>query len=539
MSLLNDSWMPVRDKSGVRRWISPAQLGDPDIVAFDADRADFNGALNQFAIGLLTTFAPLSSERDWQDWFAKPPAPDVLQSWWSSHEAVFVFDGDGARFMQDRALTAKSEFGISGLLIDSPGEKTLSDNCDHFVKRGRIERLCSHCAVMALFTLQVNAPGGGKGHRTGLRGGGPLTTLLICEPTRSLWHDLWLNVMEPPHRDAHGGDPRKSAPHFTFPWLEPISAIQPEQGQTSPIQAHPMHIHWAMPRRIRLDFDHVSDGTCDICHRHSERLLSHYATAPYGLNYKGPWNHVLSPYYQLKDEWLPLHPQPGGFGYRHWLPWLVGVVDEKAGQRPAQAISHWQVTKRTRRLGVEPSVWAFGYDIYNNMKARCWYEAKLPVYSLDECSPTDLRLLQSILQSWLAAARDSAYALRGAVKAAWFGGEARGDYSAVDAAFWSRTERPFYELLPQLLDTIRSGASDDALIALTETWLRVLQASCEALFNDVFVGAGQIDRSDPRRVAVAHKTLKNTLSGPKLRNTLKLPIQDTKPAKKQTAKTTA
>jgi hypothetical protein len=29
-----------------------------------------------------------------------------------------------------------------------------------------------------LFSLQLNAPSGGKGYRTGLRGGGPLTTLI-------------------------------------------------------------------------------------------------------------------------------------------------------------------------------------------------------------------------------------------------------------------------------------------------------------------------------------------------------------------------
>lgn len=538
MTLLQDSWLPVRTRSGNRRWITPAQLSDPDILAFDADRADFNGALTQFAIGLLTTFAPLSNERDWQDLFAKPPTPDVLQGWWSSLDAVFVFDGDGARFMQDHTLTSKPEYSISGLLIDSPGENTIKNNSDHFVKRDRIERLCPHCAITALLTLQINAPSGGAGHRTGLRGGGPLTTLLTCEPPRSLWHDLWLNVMEPPHRDAHGGDPRKSAQHFTFPWLEPITVLQPEQGQTSPIQTHPMHIHWAMPRRIRLDFDLISEGACDICHRHSTRLLSQYATAPYGLNYKGPWNHVLSPYYQLKDEWLPLHPQPGGFGYRHWLPWLVGVADDKTAQRPAQVISHWHVTRRARQLAVTPSLWAFGYDM-DNMKARCWYEAKLPVYSLDDCSTADVRRLQSTVQSWLAGAKDSAYALRTAVKAAWFGGEARGDYSAVDAAFWSRTERSFYGLLSQLLDTIRAGASDDALIELTEAWLSVLQGSCQALFEDVFVGAGQIDRSNPRRVATAHKTLQATLQGPKLRKTLVLPTKDTTPAKKQADKTTA
>jgi len=242
VSLLTDVWIPVRDRSGKRHWISPNELAGADWVAFDADRADFNGALAQFAIGLLSTHAPLGNARDWERWFTTPPDAGTLQSWWKGRVDYFTYDGKGARFMQDGALTAKADFSISGLLIDSPGENAVKNNSDHFVKRGRIAHLCPHCAVTALFTLQINAPAGGAGHRTGLRGGGPLTTLLACQPAKSLWHDLWLNVIEPPEREAHGGDVRKTAPHFTFPWLAAVDAIQPDQGQTSPIQTHPLHI---------------------------------------------------------------------------------------------------------------------------------------------------------------------------------------------------------------------------------------------------------------------------------------------------------
>ena len=47
MNLLHDPWMPVRRRDGSREWIAPDRLADPEILALDADRPDFNGALAQ------------------------------------------------------------------------------------------------------------------------------------------------------------------------------------------------------------------------------------------------------------------------------------------------------------------------------------------------------------------------------------------------------------------------------------------------------------------------------------------------------------
>lgn len=526
MSLLTEAWMPVRDRSGVRRWIAPTELADPDLVCFDAERADFNGALAQFAIGLLNTFNSLANTRDWERYFISPPNTEALQAWWAGREKLFEYEGDGPRFLQDLTVTARPEWEISALLIDSPGDNALENNSDHFVKRTRIGRLCPHCAMTALLTLQINAPAGGRGHRTGLRGGGPLTTLLTCQPTRSLWHDLWLNVIEPPERDSFGGDAQKTEPHFQFPWLAPIEAIQSAQGQTTPIQVHPLHIHWAMPRRIRLDFDCLTQGTCDICHRSSERLLSQYATVPNGLNYKGPWDHVLSPYYLGKNGWLPTHPQPGGIGYRYWLPWLVGMADKSAQHRPARVVVHFYTRRRARLVGSIQSLWAFGYDFVPlKPKPRCWYEARLPVYNLDDCKPDAIRDLQVTLQTWLHGASDCADALCSAVMLAKVGPRATGDFSAVDAAFWSRTEAPFYALLQDLISALHSEVTDEQLVAFSQSWLRTLQTTCKDLFESVFVGTGQVERKKPSQVAQAHKLLWKTLGGSRLRDTLKLPIE--------------
>lgn len=288
MNLLNEPWLPVRHQDGSRSWIVPNQLADPDIVAFDADRADFNGALAQFAIGLLQTSTPVDDPIAWRRLFDSPLDAATLTQWFAPIAGAFEFDGAGARFKQDFSLRPGdgATCDIGALLIESPGENALKNNSDHFIKRGRIEAMCPHCAAMALLTLQINAPSGGAGHRTGLRGGGPLTTLVLCQPQRSLWHDLWLNVRARSEFLALQGNATKTALHFTFPWLADIGTIQSDD-KTAPAQVHPAHVFWAMPRRIRLEMDAevVAAGRCDLCGRPAEKLIRQYETKNYGFNW--------------------------------------------------------------------------------------------------------------------------------------------------------------------------------------------------------------------------------------------------------------
>lgn len=533
MNLLEEAWMPVRLHDGSREWISPRQLSDPRLASFDADRADFNGALAQFAIGLLQTSSPVDNVIGWRELLKSPPDEATLQAWFAPYAAAFEFDGEGARFMQDFDLRANDgePVGIGGLLIEAPGENSIKNNSDHFIKRRQVTSLCPHCVALALFTLQVNAPAGGAGHRTGLRGGGPLTTLLVADSTpnapRSLWHSLWLNVQERHSFEAVGGDPSKVEPHFTFPWTASIQSIQKDGGQTTPIQVHPAHVFWAMPRRIRLDFDSVSAGHCDICRLESDRLVRQYVTRNYGLNYKGPWQHPLSPYYESKEGMLPLHPQPGGLGYRHWLGWVLGMQNEKRKVERAAVIQHFLGAER--RTGIGLRLWAFGFDM-DNMKARCWYEATVPLYALADCSPESQKTLREDVGTWLAGAELAASYLRGAVKDAWFGGDARGDFSFIDASFWGRTEAGFYALLKERIQAAREGSAIDS-VALGERWLATLRQVAERLFDADLVGAGPIERQNPARIAKAHEQLMGNLRGPKVRTALALPLA-AKPAKK-------
>ena len=540
MNLLEEKWLPVRRSTGQVDWISPHQITEPDIVAFAANRADFNGALAQLMIGLLQTTTPVDDEGDWEDLLDTPPTAEVLQEWFAPTAEAFVLDGEGARFMQDLSLdifaTEPSKFkDISLLFIEAPGVSTQKDNKDLFVKRGFINGLCPHCAATALFTLQTNAPEGGSGNYTSLRGGGPLSTLIVATPSRSLWQDLWLNVKPQKVFMQQGGDVKKTAKHFTFPWLAEISKIQPTGGETQPLQVHPHHLFWAMPRRIRVDFADLQTGQCDVCKRDSAQLLHRYIAKPQGLYYKDKslWRHPLSPYYETKEGWLPVHPQPGGFSYKNWLAWVLGVKQGKKSVQAAGIVDYFLQERKKYQKSGQFRLWVFGYDM-DNMKPRCWYETTFPLYSLAEATRTTQTQIQNLIANRIEASEQAVFYLRQAIKQAWFGeSDLRGDLSFVDKAFWDSTEPDFYQQLNALMKQARTESGidmDDANFIITsgEAWHKVLIKCATKLFDVDIVGAAAIGQQDPRRIAEAYNSLQRNLEGDAIKTILRLPVSEKK-----------
>ena len=329
MNLLVDPWLPFKRRDGSQEYLPVTAMVDPDIVDLALPRADFQGAAYQFLIGLLQTAMAPEDKSEWVEWYQTPPSAEACLEMLEKWAPAFVLDSDGPAFMQDRdALAEEKATDIAALLIDSPGASTVKNNTDHFVKSGRVERLCLDCAAMALFTLQINAPAGGKGHRTGLRGGGPLTTLVMpADSTSSLWHRLWLNVLDTEDWDYERPD-RSDAK--VFPWLGETKVSDKGQG-TYPDDVHTLHPYWAMPRRMRLNIE-PAPCDCDLCGRHSEHTVSSLRTRNYGFNYDGPWTHPLTPYRfdPKKPEQLPYSrkAQTDGLGYRHWE--ALTMEDKKA-----------------------------------------------------------------------------------------------------------------------------------------------------------------------------------------------------------------
>ncbi|QFY89107.1 type I-E CRISPR-associated protein Cse1/CasA [Magnetovirga frankeli] len=506
MNLLDDPWLPVRRQSGERTLIVPWQLTDQidtdPIVALDTPRADFNGSLVQFLVGFVqTVFAP-ENESQWGKLYEKPPEPEQIKAAGQAYREAFELDGDGPRFLQDYDILKDDIKGIGGLLIEEPGGNTLKENRDLFIKRGQYDHLGLPATIAALITLQTNAPSGGVGHRTSMRGGGPLTTLLVPDPLRdplpvNLWRLVWLNVLSQTELSAMSGDPTQDKPADIFPWLAPTRTSEAKTGvETTPMDIHPYQVYWGMPRRIRLELDELEKDECPLT-REPSPLVSGYRTRNYGVNYTGPWKHPLSPYSRNKDgDYLPLHPQPGGIGYRHWLGLVLGEQDKV---EPAQVVTNSHASRARRRRHTR--LWAFGYDM-DNMKARAWYESLMPLYHIEE---TIRDAFVDDVKGMILAASEIASNLRGQLKKAWFKPKHKvsGDLSFVVEAFWHHTEPDFYNHLEQLRERLEKGES---VQDLREAWFRILREQSVALF-DQWTATGALEDEDPKRIAVARNEL--------------------------------
>lgn len=494
-SLISTAWLPVRFRNGATGKLAPVNLADENVVDIAATRADLQGAAWQFLLGLLQcALAPKNRSRwedIWEEGIQEEALQEALQKALLRLEHAFQFGPDTPSFMQDFEPLGGDPVPIAALLPEYPGVQTTKLNKDHFIKRGVTERFCPHCAALALFSLQLNAPAGGKGYRTGLRGGGPMTTLVELHEYQGhrqtpLWRKLWLNVMP---QDAADMPLPHDYDESVFPWLAATRTSELASAVTTPEKVNPLQAYWGMPRRIRLNFATTESGTCDICNSASEALLVNMFTRNYGVNYEG-WIHPLTPHRKpLKsaEGYFSVKPQPGGLIWRDWLGLNQENLTESNLESPARVVT----TFNSHSLkDVNVGLWGFGYD-FDNMKARCWYEHHLPQLLTED--------LTSPLRQASQAASRTLSLLRSALKEAWFSDASgvRGDFSFVDIDFWHLTQASFLNLVHEL----ETGQPhEDAF----RRWLRQTVQFARRYFDDrVFTSPGE--STDLKQCMLARK----------------------------------
>lgn len=507
MNLLVDPWLPVIRASGKRETIKPSGIvGADPVLALDLPRADFAGATLEFLIGLLTTaFAP-ATDAEWAERLFAPPSLEALDKAFAPFAAAFALDGDGPRFMQDFEPLVAEPKPIAALLMDQPGEQGRERNTDLFVRGGTVRQMSRAAAAMALYALQTYAPTGGKGYRVSLRGGGPLTTLVDLTALdqaalpATLWSLIWANVVTRPKA-------RSLDPKVIFPWLSPAKTSEKGQAVNPDPATQEVAAFWGMPRRLRLNFESAEGRACDVLGVRDAVLATSLTAIAYGPKYEN-WNHPLSPYYRTKpgEPYLPYHAQPGGIRYRQWPAFVC--LEAAENSKPATVVSAAQSGVRRiellRRLGGGArriALRAFGYDM-DNMKARCWYDGRMPLELVD---PAHRRAFEAAEFEAVKFADAAAKATVWAIKRARVARaeELRGDFGDISDSFWQGTEAAFKDLLRDLHDALDAGAAD--IQAPMAIWKKALSKAGLALFDRVSPKPHETDAM--KRVVLARTRL--------------------------------
>lgn len=574
-NLMHERWIPVRGEDGRIEKIAPWELTQETWAGFAAPRPDFNGALAQFCIGLLQTACTPPDETHWRQWFEKPPPPEELKKLFTAAilegfrlDSAFNLDGDGPRFMQDFEELAVESKPIEWLLMDAAVENTINENRDHFVKRDQVGRVCQSCASIALFTMQTHAPAGGPGYMSSLRGNSPLTTLALGD---ALWPTLWLNVLDGRLFAGYPGlHDVPDHPSKIFPWLAKTRVSKDKKSKqreaqklkTNPANMHALHQYWGMPCRIRLDSDSVIDGTCGVCGSNDEALFSRYFTDNYGMDYES-WEHVLSPSERMDGGTAkPVRLRPGGITYRHWLGVVEGFQEKtrknsRVDCEPARVITALRGFDARKRVGRR--VWAFGYDM-DKRKARCWYEAKMPVYFIND--EIKRKEFPHSVETCVMAATIAANGLKRALFCISFGkmkkvelpsgniwwefekdkratyrayndaidepgqkSDTRGEskdatfLASVSSAFWQATESDFYRFLQDLKEKLEAGEPREAA---HPAWYAAIKNAALRLFEEAADSGGLVGNLKAR--VYARTQLEDLFDSPYLKNQiLRLP----------------
>lgn len=509
-NLIDAPWLPLRRRDGTVEWRPPWAVTDGvgtdnPFDAFAWPRADFNAAAHEFLIGLLTTAAAPSDEDEWFDLWEAPPPPGTLAERFRRFARAFDLDRqDGPRFGQDLDdLADGEEKAASALLIDAPGEETLRRNKDLFVKRGTVRVLSRPAAAMALFTLNCYAPSGGRGHNTSVRGGGPMSTLVVA-PGRTLWGRLWPNVEtgEQIVRRSVGN----AGMEAVFPWCAPTRTSDSKAGgrDTSREDVHPLHVYWGMSRRMRLNFEEANGRRCGLTGRRDETVVAGLRTRQYGNRYAGFFDHPLSPSYTTpKGEPLPKHPKPGSISYRLWPGMVFLSGDSRA--TPAPAVRHW-MEARAPAAGIPVDATrlvAHGYAM-DSAKARAWVEGEVPLWRVEEqCREQCVDFANRAAGG----AEVVAAAVVTAVKSARYGRarDAKGDYGFVKERFYRETEVDFRSSLQNAIAAATSTRDDpDAANGVLSGWRDALEGHALRLFDELAPADGLEDRNMERHVRARH-----------------------------------
>jgi CRISPR system Cascade subunit CasA len=342
---------------------------------------------------------------------------------------------------------------------------------------------------------------------TGLRGGGPLSTIVLG---RTLWETLWANVLPLNGRDVEPLPEAECIPGAVFPWLAPTVGGGKEGATFLPTQGHFLHQYWGMPRRILLLPEREpAPMACDLCGESSETVIRRFVARPQGYQYRDGWSHPLTPYRDpgMGKPLFSVKGQAGITGYRHWMGLVYGNAEGHAqNTRPAACVSNY----RKNAPEPEATLLAAGYNM-DKKKAVQWCEGTFPVLRLPGGEGEEwLEFLRAEVESLVLATDAMRSNLVKALKEALLGkkSKAKANQGVLEEAsmeVWNSTEAAFYQCAAGIIDAIAAESGEEnetpaephneedaeaARLALKRGWFNLLAGVADELFRKYALSGG-------------------------------------------------
>ncbi|WP_428697127.1 type I-E CRISPR-associated protein Cse1/CasA [Stappia sp.] len=528
-NLLSDRMFPVVMRGGGRVWLSFPELAagrtadDEYALDFDWGRPDLDTASFELCIGICQLAFDIRNGDDWRLLWTASLSAEAIAGKIEPLLSAFVLDGDGPRFLQDlepfEVLAKEADINaIEALFIDTPGQNGQKKNADLLTHRDRFAGLGLPAAAMALYALQAFAPAGGAGNRTSMRGGGPLTALVMPtaadgEAPVSLWRKILANV-------CYADRVKPGNLETVLPWLSPTLTSGKEAGgrMINPARdgaAHPLQAFFGMPRRLRLVFADAP-GTCALTGTKGPVAVG-FVQRPFGVNY-GIWRHPLTPYRRQKEGAEPYSAKPktGRFGYRDWVSVTIGQQEGLlADMAETVACARRERGGALLSCGADPRIRVAGWAM-NNMEAVAYLFSEQPLHLAPTAAKAEL--LEKTARDLARSADLALSALRDALRRGLFGPAGadgdKGVLSQAQTAFYEQTDAAFHELLDRLL--VDAGGKDDAGRAIADgsrrAWLSRLRRTALRLFDQLVpVPVDDFEKAEP--IVAAYQGLALTLSG--------------------------
>ena len=281
MNLLKDKWIPIQYQ-GTFKHISLKELLTEDAnCQISLPRDDMELACLQLLVSLTQVLFIPEGKPQLRERIQQPITELKYIDAIEGKVDWFELDHPEQPFMQVREVKAAELTDMAKLYAGLTGATSSA-----FVNEPDLaSRLCGTCTTIGLFNQASNCPSFGGGFKASLRGGSPVTTLVMG---RDLRQTLWLNVLS------------KESLTSVMPWYEETFNEKPNWVQLvkakEQVEAHKTGLvrglFW-QPAHIELvKGEEVSE--CDCCGQ-QDVLYTGFKKEKFVYDFNGVWPHPHGP----------------------------------------------------------------------------------------------------------------------------------------------------------------------------------------------------------------------------------------------------